>query len=455
MRAAMKTAPSSRPAPSEPSLTLPRSFWKDFARKTWDREPTLYKGMFAQHFPTLAEVFEALVEANERMGRGEDMMRILRLYLEHTDAPNGVPYYSMLFPLRREHLPMREDGDARGYLERITRVFGGKRIGLVVNRTQCFHWGHWQQMRSFLAGFHQAVGVPLGGADSALFFGNYHYTPFGIHKDDLHIFYFVVEGKKRMTFWPYADLAGRDEVSKEPGALQRSGGIFLRDKEDEAQLLARATVLEGHAGDWMYWPQSYWHRAEPTDALSVSLSLGVGLRPPFFTQSGPLGGTWPESMRHAELPRAEGWRLPAPVRSGLRRASRPEARRVAERAQTEEWTRFLSAHTLEGAAPRAHETPLSREEWLVGFPQWPIVGVPLASEEVLLAANGHSKVLEAPPQVRRRLEKLVAALNSGKPQHIQALEEAFFTRLERRAFKPSAFLPLLEELLSWHAVRRA
>ncbi|HZI06546.1 MAG TPA: cupin-like domain-containing protein, partial [Archangium sp.] len=305
------------PAPGEPNLTLPRTFWKDFGREHWDREPAVFRGLFAAHFPTLEELFAGLVEGSERALRGEfPPLRGLRFFIEHEDGPAGMPYYSVLFNLTPHFLPSREDRDAHAYVERVTRVLGGKRFGVVLNRAQAWHWGHWLQMHSFLAGFHQTLGMPLSGSDSAIFFGNYRYTPFGIHKDELHVFYFVVEGKKTMSMWPFEALSHREEVPKDPGFIHRPGGIQVRDTAEEKQLLAQASFLEGRAGDLLYWPDSYWHRAEPSEGLSVSASLGVGTSPPEFTMMG-APGEWPARLRPSELPGARGWQPPAALRQAL------------------------------------------------------------------------------------------------------------------------------------------
>ncbi|WNG49640.1 hypothetical protein F0U60_40115 [Archangium minus] len=440
--------------PDEPSLALPRSFWKEFARKNWDREPRLFRGLFQAHFPTLEEMFAALVDASERCLRGEiPPMRAVRLYVEHEDGPGGIPYYSMLFPLNRNHLPVREDGNAHAYLERVTRWLGGKRFGVILNRAQCHHWGHWLQMRSFLSGFYETVGVPLAGADSAVFFGNYRYTPFGIHKDDWHIFYFVVEGKKTISLWPFEALSQREEVPKEPGFIHRAGAIHLRDKAEEERLLSQAQLLEGRAGDLMYWPDSYWHRAEPSEGLAVSASLGVAFRPPEFVGAVAPDG-WPDRVRHTELPGGRDWRMPATLRTALQQRMGRKSLLALERERTTEWVRLLASGAMEGAAPVLTEAPLSPHEWLLGSPARPLVSFPLPEAQVLVSANGHSRAIPAPPAVRRRLEGLVERLNSGAPQQVEALEEAFFTRLTARAFSRRAFRELLDELVRWRAVRR-
>jgi hypothetical protein len=438
----------------EPSLALPRSFWKDFTQRYWDREPALFRGLFSAHFPTPEEIFAALLDGSQRMLRGEiPPMRMMRLYLEHEDGPNGLPYSSIIFPLHKQHLPMPEDGSIQGYVERLTQVVGGKRFGLVLNRTQCHHWGHWLQMQSFLSGFYEALGVPLGSADSALFLGNYRYTPFGIHKDDLHVFYFVIDGKKTMSLWPFDSLSQREEVPKDPDFIHRPGSITLRDKAEERELLAKARFLEGRPGDLLYWPASYWHRAEPSEGLAIAASLGVSFRSPFFVEMAQPG-PWPHRLRHTALPHARQWQVPAEVRTAIQQRSQRKSLLAQESERTTEWVRFLTNAAMEGAAPEATEAPLTPQDWVRASPKRPIVSVPLPEEKLLVSANGHSTPLAARAGVRRRIEQLLATLNGGKPQQVEALEAAFFSRLPARAFTRRAFRALLDDLVRWHAVQR-
>jgi hypothetical protein len=275
-----------------------------------------------------------------------------------------------------------------------------------------------------------------------------------VHKDDLHIFYFVVEGKKTLSLWPFEMLSGREEVPKDADFIHRDGAIHLRDKADEARLLSQAITLEGRSGDLMYWPASYWHRAEPSTGLSISASLGVCFRPPEFAGRAPRG-QWPGRLRHTELPGGHSWRVPASVRKSLQQSSRREELLVAEREQTSDWVRYLTAGALDGSAPEATgEAPLTARDWIRASPQRPLVAVPLPKGQVLISANGHSTPLTPSPSVRRRLDSLLKALNSGRPQHVEALEDAFFSRLTARGFNRRAFLALLQDFVRWRAVQR-
>ncbi|WP_338869005.1 cupin-like domain-containing protein [Myxococcus stipitatus] len=447
-------ARASTAPPVEPSLALPRAHWKHFAREHWDQGPTVFRGLFPRHFPSPSEIFEALVDVGERYRRGEVMLPV-RFYVEHEATADTPPEVFGVVALSR-YLPTAEDGSVDGYARRMERQLQGRRFGLVLSNTQSHHWSHWLQMRSFLSGFHDALGVPLGGADSALFLGNYRHTPFGIHKDDLHVFYFVIQGQRRMSFWPLDALTSRPEVAPhaDAGLKDRPHGVVLRDAEDARRLMAQASVLEAEAGDFMYWPASYWHRSEPSEGLTIAASLGVNYRAPMFLERAPMQ-PWPERLHARELPRRGGWALPAPVHAALGRQGRGKGLRSARNTLTEGWVRLLTNGALDGPPPEARGlTPLRAEDWVRASPSRPIVTVPLSDGQVVVAANGNSRTMRASPSVRRRIQALMEALNSGRPQHIAMLEEDFFRRLPPRAFPRAGVRTLLDELAKWRAVWR-
>ncbi|WP_338870673.1 hypothetical protein [Myxococcus stipitatus] len=135
----------------------------------------MFKGLLPAHFPTAQEVFEALLVCGERYRAG-DFKQFIRIYVEHEYEPGQVPEYSALYSLSR-YLPYAEDNTLEGYEARVTRLLKGRRFGVVLNNLQTYHWHHWLQMKTFLSGFYEAMGVPLSGADSTLFLGNYRSTP--------------------------------------------------------------------------------------------------------------------------------------------------------------------------------------------------------------------------------------------------------------------------------------
>jgi hypothetical protein len=438
--------------PPEPSLALPRSFWKTFVKEYWNRQPTVFRGLFPAHFPTPQDAFEAVLACGERYRKG-DFKQQIRIYIEHEPEPGQVPDYSSIFSLSR-YLPVPEDRTLDGYTARMTHQLKGRRFGVLLNNLQTYHWNHWLQVKSFLGGFYQAFGVPLSGVDSTLFMGNYLYTPFGVHKDDLHIFNFVIQGQKVMSLWPFEKLAHREELPKDgPNLIDHNALIHLRDKADEEQLLSQAKFLEASPGDVLFWPASYWHRAEPGKGMCVSASVGFNFRPPEFVEMAPEH-EWPDRLRHTEMPGAPKWKMPNALKSSIGKRGKRENVMAADRESTAAWVRFLTNGAMEGVPPEDPSAkPVTGQDWVRAHPSRPIVTTPLPGGQVLVAANGRSSMLAANAAVSRRMEKLVATLNAGTPVRVKELEEAFFTKLEGRTFKRGALQGLLNDLVRWRAVQ--
>ncbi|MBJ6764366.1 hypothetical protein JGU66_26645 [Myxococcaceae bacterium JPH2] len=449
-------APAPQAQDDDLSLALPRSFWKEFDKNYFGKKPTVIKQPFARGFPTSDEVFDALVAGAQHLLREQSLaiMKAFRFYLEHEDGPDGVAYHSMLFPLTRRHLPLPEDENFEAYYHRLDKWLGGKRFGIVLNSGQSYNWRHWLQLRSFLQGMYEGLGMPLFGADPAILFGNYRFTPFGIHKDDLAVFNFIVHGKKIISLWPFETLGSRPEMPKDPELPLRTASVHLLDKADEDAMLAKASFIEGDPGDILTWPVTYWHRAEPTEGLSICISLGVAYRPPDFFGVGPQP-QWPGILTPKELPSRDGWQLPDSVRVPLRHASKANTVVASERALTEHWVRYATNGAMSGPPPEDTNTVLSAQDWIQGGGGYhSLVAVPLPDGDVLVSANGRSTGLSVSPAVRRRIEWLVSTLNGPKAQHVEALESQFFSRLPARGFTRKAFLGLLNDMVRWRAVRK-
>ena len=449
----MRRPPPTAPAlglPEAPDLSLPAGFWKQFMRHHWDRSPVRFERPFSANFPTRDEIYAALLEAGRQLRRGD--FAPLRFFIEH-ESGGGRPLYSaVVFPY--ELVPTPSDGGLDAYLDRLQAALGGRRFGIVMDRCQTYDWRHWSQMKSFLAGFHQAAGVPLGASDSAVFIGNYRYTPFGIHKDDLQIFYFVVDGRKTMSFWPLETFADREEMPPGPDLAGRNATVVLRSAEEEREALALAHPLEAGPGDLLYWPASYWHRAEPSSGVSISVSLGVKFAPPLFGGGPPGPGDGPHRLRSGEMPTPGLWTLPEAVRASLaKREARAEVA-SARRAAVEEWVRFLTGGALEGAPPEVSGAPLQSRDLIYAPQGRRVVWVRQPGGHLIVSANARSEVLSASPGALRQVEWLLKALNGGGEHRVRELEQAFYARPSAHAFKPKALRALLNALLRWRAVER-
>lgn len=204
-------------------------------------------------------VFRWLVAAGDKIRAGDGQLR-LRMY------DGGAARH-----LADQDYPRESDRSIGGYVERI----GGGRgmTGFVVNNFQAAHPDAWRLAQSLMA----RLPVRPVPASFEIFAGDYRQGFFGVHKDDQDVITFVLEGKKRFLVWPYETFANHPGV--EPGSELETA--FLR-RLDVARYRDQAIVVEGEAGDILYWPAEYWHVAESDGGVTATLGLGL------FADSSPF-----------------------------------------------------------------------------------------------------------------------------------------------------------------------
>jgi len=97
-----------------------------------------------------------------------------------------------------------------------------------------------------------------------LFLGNYRNTPYGVHLGGASNFKFVIAGRKRMRVWDDASVRDKDALSFTNRYRSRLSGSI---------------ALDGAPGDVLYFPSSYWHVAEDSGRLSLSISVDLFVQP--------------------------------------------------------------------------------------------------------------------------------------------------------------------------------
>ncbi len=429
----------------EPDLRLPRSYWKAFARDAWNQKPTLLRNPFSGGFPTTDELYEGLLAAAHAYRHGDPAEeQSFRVTLEHPTDPRReyAGALSSIVALPHPYLPTEKDGSLQNYVARLEESFAGFRFGVIFNASLRHSWNHWLQMKSFVEGLVPVLGMPLSGADSAVFIGNYRYTPFGIHKDEYHVFNFVVQGEKRMCLWPLEEFADRPEIPKLPNLTDLDANAVMTVDEQDAAL-ERAEVLVGQPGDIQYWPPSYWHIAAPSEGVNVSISLGIAFRPPNIIP-GIQEDASPGRLSARELPdhrSGASWSVPQKIR-----ASRPST------AVLEGWLKLITGGGFNRAPALFDHPAFGRDEPIHAVPRRPIVLAAVGSGAVVVACNGHACSMTVTPRLRRTLRKLVAHLNAGDPVTVRELESGFAgpeTGLKKRNLHV-----LLENLGRWRALVR-
>ncbi|MEA2624797.1 MAG: hypothetical protein QOD06_842 [Candidatus Binatota bacterium] len=440
----------------EPSIVLAPAFWSDFRRRYWNRKPVAFRKPAVRDFPTAKESLEAIVAASDELRRGGDVL--LRLYLEHVSEGESIEsrYFASAVEFPKDHLPTREDFSLEAYARRAEQRFHGHRFGLFINDVQAHHFRHWLRMSGFLAGLYAAIGVPGGGVQSAIHFGTYRHTPFGIHKDEAHVFTFVVEGTKTMLVWPLESFSRKTHPEVPPDPEHEEAKIAIRDRAEYRRLMRSAVRLRGNPGDIIYWPPSYWHRSEPVPAPTCTIALLLKPTGWEFLRSNP------EPLRNAEastlmpprqaLPGKKVYRLPKRVSDAIREKRLEPARQRSGNGAMRSWMSFATSRGFVTPAPLDRDATLKGVSAVRANPRRPIVRARVDSRHVLVACNGWTQRILAHP----RLLELIELLNSGSAVNLRNAKRDFSGRATRRGVtyevNRNYVRDLVLVLLRWRAV---
>lgn len=236
--------------PPAPDLHIRESLdWAAFVRDDWDRRPVLFKGVAHGRPFALDEVFRSALAATARSRR--------RLPGEPDNSLVTLDRLQQLDPT--PWMPRREDGSMAGYRQRMLEALDERRYALVISAFHSYRFALWRSEREFFAPLWRHAGLPITGAITTLFHGNYESTPVGVHRDRFATFMIPVEGRKRMRFWTARPWA--DAVSTLPDYRGHLAGSF---------------VVEAEPGDVLYWPADYYHVGESIGGgVATSVNLGV------------------------------------------------------------------------------------------------------------------------------------------------------------------------------------
>ncbi len=328
-----------------------------------------------------------------------------------------------------ERIPLASDVSPERYVERLAAVAPGESTGLILNDYQCLAAEPWTRARDFFRAWFDQVGMLAGGATADIFFANYAETPFGVHKDNQDIFTWVVSGRKRFFIWPaeaFDEFDGDD--------------IDFREHRDDA------IVLDGEAGDLMYWDSSYWHIAESVGDPAVTLSLGrlVGSDEEIAIEdtkraledSRMLDGLESASaLLHVER---EGVQThPEPLRNA--------ATHIGERLVDSVRRRWLARRSNVGLQPPPRRsTPLCSSIRVMADPAHPILWAETEGGFLVAGAGRTTEVLDAP-----WIPVLLDALNRGEP----ATSDEFLDRLPEDTRPPGWRARAMETIAMLHSSR--
>ncbi len=408
--------------------------WDAFASRHWDQRVVHFKATPANPFEEGA-VFEAAAAAagllfSDREPEKEKEAGVVSFTIGRRQQARCARW-----------VPRADDGSFEGYGQRLGHALGSERYALIINTFHSFSFALWSRQRAFFGELWRRVGLPLTGAITTLFHGNYEHTPVGVHKDRFSTFLFAVAGKKRMRFWP--ERPWTDPATSRVTAML----------DYQAHLESSFTV-DVEPGDILYWPSTYYHVGESRGG-GVATSVNVGIPrtehraiyelqellvdiddAPTFVDPGAR-------MRRTLLSRGGGDAsmkstfagdgtlspaLPRPLERALeafRARTRPGA---VERRLRETSLRRSSAVGFAPVPPAAPRRRLRDGDRVSGDPRYPILWTPDGPRSCLYGANGHSHRVVAPAA---EVARIVKQLNSGRPVRVGSLgQRSMLERLE-------------------------
>lgn len=224
----------------------------------WQQRPLVIKKAFPPTFLTEHDTFEAW----RTFVAGVPPVRwgnLARLYC-------GSELITNVGPL----LPTASDTSWDSYLQRLHDQTGSADWGLCLTDPQISSAKIFRRLLTFLDGLYQHIGMPRGGCGPDLFVMNHKASFFRLHKDAQDVFTFIISGWRRFLLWPF------DKFSAAAGMeAHESRKPHILAEVDHEAYRSQATVLEGAAGDLLYWPAGWWHVGESDGERAISLGVGI------------------------------------------------------------------------------------------------------------------------------------------------------------------------------------
>lgn len=396
-------APKAITQEASPGFALPADFWSGFHAEYWEKRATVLRQPFARLIAQPEDSFQRLIDVGDRYRAGETDL-LVRFCVGYTQQLVDVARY----------LPMRTDASVAGYADRATRLVGGQRFGLVVEDFQAFDATLWLHLREFLRGLYEHTGMPRESAKATVFLGNYEHTPWGLHRGRSGTFQLVVAGPKRIRVWPDAFFRGKEDMTH---------------RLDYEQYNGDSIVLDAEPGDVIYWPSDHWHVGESVGgALSFAISIALFIdqhsspallgyaEGPVERRLSPQDRDDPIDVRPERITESTTGvdRVVTRAIVALRDASEDERLELQLRVH---WLNHITAYGFTRPPAPLERQRLADDAIIHTDPDYPVLWLRSANDELLCSANGHAFGITASPRIVALLERL----NGGDSHGVGAL----------------------------------
>lgn len=236
-------------------------FWRDFIEQYWEQAPTVWRGLCDPGLITADELFETVVAMPSRSKSD-------RFWVAAPSPVRGRDGYTKI---SLDHFgPKSDDGSFDGFFARVQQGLNARPMGINIHQLQLANPDLWFRFRRFIRGLIDGTNeLPTQQWEIDPFFGTYHTTPFGIHRDNASVFAFGVLGQRTYYFWPGDAFQPGDDA------------LGIPDMTHITPYLQQAKRFDLGPGDMVYWPSSHWHvvasDGQPSVVVQISAYFGARL----------------------------------------------------------------------------------------------------------------------------------------------------------------------------------
>jgi hypothetical protein len=181
---------------------------------------------------------------------------------------NDEEQFDAYFHCERDDLkPQKKEGCLAHYLNRISMLI--ENPGILVRHFQTVNHTLYGRLAGLTRLVADRIGLPIQGVKVDVFISKSQKGFFALHKDQIDVFTFCIQGQKHFQLWPFDALA--DELNANHHSPMN--GVVPSHYSEE--ILEKAPCeIRLHAGEILFWPAEYWHHIRSDGGPCVTLSPG-------------------------------------------------------------------------------------------------------------------------------------------------------------------------------------